>query len=137
MMTNKYVVRSSIFSAVCAVACLLALAGARAVDGGPHWGNSPEPFYAMPVVETFAFLTTLVALVFFNFQRAFPASAVWLCTFGVLLLGGGYILSRHEGVPEELFRWTMLASIDLVSATLFAGVVLVFPVLRRRLKKSV
>lgn len=137
MMNNKYVVRSIIFSAFCAVACLLALASARAIDGSPHWGSGPEPFYAMPIVETFAFLTTLTALVFFNSRRAFAASAAWLCTFSVLLLGSGYFLRGQEGVPEEIFRWTMLASIDLISATLFAGVIFVFPAVRRRLKKAV
>jgi hypothetical protein len=136
MMTNKYVVRSIIFSAVCAVACLLALASARAIDGGPHWGNGPEPFYAMPIVETFAFLTTLTALVLFNSRRSFVASAVWLCTFGTLLLGVGYFLRGHEGIPEEIFHWTMLASIDLISAMLFAGVIFVFPAVRKRLKKA-
>jgi hypothetical protein len=136
MITNKYVARSSIFSTVCAVACLLAFAFARAIDGGPHWGNGSEPFYAMPMVETFAFLTTLTALVSFNSQRSFVASAVWLCIFGTLLLGGGYFLKGHEGIPEEIFHWTMLASIDLVSAMLFAGVIFVFPAMRRRLKKA-
>jgi hypothetical protein len=136
MMTNKYVVRSIIFSAVCAVACLLALASARAIDGAPHWGSGPEPFYAMPIVETFAFLTTLTALVFFNSRRAFVASVAWLCTFSALLLGSGYFLRGQDGLPEEIFRWTMLASIDLVSAMLFAGLILVFPAVRRRLKKA-
>lgn len=136
-MTNKYVVKSIIFSAVCAVACLLALASARAIDGGPHWGNGPEPFYAMPIVETFAFLTTLTALVFLNSRRAFAASAAWFFTFSALLLGSGYFLGGQERVPEEIFRWTMLASIDLISATLFAGVIFVFPAVRRRLKKAV
>ena len=136
MMTNKDVASSIILSVVSAVACLLALASARAVDGRPHWGTGPESFYAMPLVETFVFLTTLIALVLFNSRRSFVASVVWLCTFGTLLLGVGYFLRAREGISEDVFYWTMLASIDLVSAALFAGVVFVFPEVRKRLKKS-
>jgi len=133
MKAKKYVVGSLIFSAACALGGLLALASARAIDGGPYWGRGPSPFYAMPIVESFAFFTTLVAMFLLNLRRAFLASAVWPGTFGTLFLGGGYVLKGHEGVPHEIFRWSALASIDLVSAMLFAGAILVFPAIRRRL----
>ena len=136
MKTSKCIAGSITFSAVCAVACLMALASARAIDSGPYWGNGPTPFYAMPIVENFAFFTTLAAMIFFNLRRAFVASAVWLATFGTLFLGGGYVLRAREGVSHEIFRWSVLSSIDLISATLFAGLVLVFPAIRRRLRTA-
>jgi len=135
-MANQHLLKSMTLSTICAGSCLTALASASSFDGGPYWGHGSEAYYVMPLVETFVFFSTLIALVFFNARRVFAASVAWLCVFCVLLLGGGYLMRGHQGWTNELLHWTLLASIDLISAALFAAFIFVYPSVRRRIKQA-
>lgn len=134
-MVKRFIVESLGFSLACAAICLSVLLSAQSFDGGAYLVRGSDRYYVMPLIETFAFLSTLIALCWFNKWRAFAASAIWLCTFALALLGGVYLKSAQTGSADGLMRWALFCCVDVASGALFAGAIGVYPALRKRFRK--